>query len=378
MEPDADGQTVSKDIDPDEIVEKTVNEAGQIYLGSDLAGDKVTVAYEAEDTDEMVRVVPPADEATLRQYILQQSQVLVSAMGASVSQCERTGTTTNPDAIVSPSTGANNDEMSVETEGDMGAVNVDHPVLQALSKEKKLHINVVPLKFSETDILHHLANAINEDAVCVFAHPRTSKGENLPIGLLIEGAIYNYDDPDQFLYDYTDINCALDSEHTFWRCSGDKELHKTDQTLTTENGNPVVIEQPSVRSGITWIKNGVEVVGYHPDDNKEDGSHTFCFECPDNWPPSDDTLHRERDGDSWVVKHGRGDGVTVVDEYDTLDALQTDYADVSKPFVPAVEFDRHPTSDDFVLIGFPRKNTDHVEPVIYEEGEERPLLPNDT
>jgi hypothetical protein len=39
-------EKVAKEIDPDEIVTKTVNANGQIYLGRDLGGKEVTVAYE--------------------------------------------------------------------------------------------------------------------------------------------------------------------------------------------------------------------------------------------------------------------------------------------------------------------------------------------
>jgi len=38
--------TVAKEIEPDEIVTTTVNANGQIYLGRDLGGEEVVVAYE--------------------------------------------------------------------------------------------------------------------------------------------------------------------------------------------------------------------------------------------------------------------------------------------------------------------------------------------
>ena len=41
--------TVSKEIEPDEIVEKRVNDNGQVYLGRDLGGKKIVVAYEVVD-----------------------------------------------------------------------------------------------------------------------------------------------------------------------------------------------------------------------------------------------------------------------------------------------------------------------------------------
>jgi len=42
-------EPVAKEVDPDEIVEKTVNDNGQIYVGRDLGGKKVVVAYEVLD-----------------------------------------------------------------------------------------------------------------------------------------------------------------------------------------------------------------------------------------------------------------------------------------------------------------------------------------
>lgn len=39
-------------IDPEEIVNKEVTQSGQIYLGRNLAGKKVKVAYEIVDDEE--------------------------------------------------------------------------------------------------------------------------------------------------------------------------------------------------------------------------------------------------------------------------------------------------------------------------------------
>jgi len=40
---------IQKSFEPDEIVEKTVNANGQIYLGRDLDGETVLVAYKVVD-----------------------------------------------------------------------------------------------------------------------------------------------------------------------------------------------------------------------------------------------------------------------------------------------------------------------------------------
>jgi len=40
---------ITKSIDPDEIVTQEIPESGQIYLGRDLEGKTVTIAYEIEE-----------------------------------------------------------------------------------------------------------------------------------------------------------------------------------------------------------------------------------------------------------------------------------------------------------------------------------------
>ena len=44
-------EPVTKTIEPDEIVEKQVNDNGQLYLGRDLGGKTVVVAYEVVDDE---------------------------------------------------------------------------------------------------------------------------------------------------------------------------------------------------------------------------------------------------------------------------------------------------------------------------------------
>lgn len=44
-------EPVSKEINPDEIVRKTVNNNGQLYLGRDLGDKTVIVAYEVVENE---------------------------------------------------------------------------------------------------------------------------------------------------------------------------------------------------------------------------------------------------------------------------------------------------------------------------------------
>lgn len=46
------GDEVTTTIDAEEIVKKTVNSNGQIYLGRDLEGETLRIAYEIIDEDE--------------------------------------------------------------------------------------------------------------------------------------------------------------------------------------------------------------------------------------------------------------------------------------------------------------------------------------
>lgn len=44
-----DTDSVTKTIEPDEILEKELDAQGRLYLGRDLAGKRVAVAYELRD-----------------------------------------------------------------------------------------------------------------------------------------------------------------------------------------------------------------------------------------------------------------------------------------------------------------------------------------
>ena len=44
-------EPVTKTIEPDEIASKQVNDNGQLYLGRDLGGKTVVVAYEVVDDE---------------------------------------------------------------------------------------------------------------------------------------------------------------------------------------------------------------------------------------------------------------------------------------------------------------------------------------
>jgi hypothetical protein len=87
----------------------------------------------------------------------------------------------------------------------------------------------------------------------------------------------------------------------------------------------------------------------------------------------------ENTPDGYVV-HANGAQKT----YDTKGEMKKDFKPIYPPFIPEREFTdesgdtRFPTEDDFMFVVFPDDNNDEYdEPMIYEHGELRPLIPTD-
>jgi hypothetical protein len=88
----------------------------------------------------------------------------------------------------------------------------------------------------------------------------------------------------------------------------------------------------------------------------------------------------ENTPDGYVV-HANGTQGT----YDTKEAMKKDFKPIYPPFIPEREFTdasgdtRLPTADDFMFVVFPDDNNDEYdEPHIYEHGELRPLVPDES
>jgi hypothetical protein len=87
----------------------------------------------------------------------------------------------------------------------------------------------------------------------------------------------------------------------------------------------------------------------------------------------------ENTPDGYVV-HANGAQKT----YDTKGEMKKDFKPIYPPFIPEREFTdesgdtRYPTADNFMFVVFPDDNNDEYdEPMIYEHGELRPLVPDD-
>lgn len=72
----------------------------------------------------------------------------------------------------------------------------------------------------------------------------------------------------------------------------------------------------------------------------------------------------------------RADGAK--EEYETEDELLKKWSRFYPPFLPDVHFPREPDEDDWAMVVFPDDdNPEYDEPVIYHQGETRPLLPEE-
>lgn len=377
---DSDSDSVTKELHPDEITTLTVNDSGQAYFGTDLAGCELTVAYEVEHrpTEETTAGISDSVGSGTHRYILQQCETALNRVGASFHITQSTATE-SPDAIADfahlPSPG----EASSIEEGKMSAYAYE----TGLPMDQPLYIEVETSTVTKpTRILSNIANAVNEGAVCLFACQRSTTGST-NAGEAIERILYQYD---------SDSNNYEPLEHPAIknRCRdspqiGDRysELYQKPSHLKTDEGHPIVVDKTDANE-ITWIKNGDRVIG-----RNQNGEEVLFFDYYPALPPSGDAakygqytgesweanvLYREYTGERWEVKRGYGEDAKVVDTYNVKPALQQDYRDVHEPFIPEQEFDRLPTSDDFVIILFPADDSDNTIPVILEQGETRPLF----
>jgi hypothetical protein len=383
----SDDQTVSKEIEPDAIVPKTVSEGGQIYIDKDLAGCELAVAYEVEEwPDEDPDIESPAGGAASsggnqHRYILQQCQALLTQLDAHTVQITEPSED-DPDAIaqlpISPENAGKSDE-DVET---LASKMKDlHPELMEITGgTSPIHVEAETSTVQKpVQILSNLANAINNDAVCLFACPRKLDRHEINPGKLIERTIYQSDGD---FVDYDTISCVKETT-----TDETQKLYSKTSYLTTVREHPVVVDGSQRKYGVSWIKDDITLPGGRPRRDgrrteviavNDSGEEVFRFEYPDNFPypvPTEGSVpHREQNGEEWVVKRGYDYDAEVVDTYNDLDALQDEYADVTAPFIPDDEFDRRPTTDDFTILLFPTDDSDNTEPMIYEQGETRPLF----
>ena len=81
---------ISKEFEPDEIVQKTVNNNGQVYLGRDLGGKDVVVAYAVledqkmtddieEEADELLDQMEQAEVVTMEESMKEHNEMMREA-----------------------------------------------------------------------------------------------------------------------------------------------------------------------------------------------------------------------------------------------------------------------------------------------------------
>jgi len=215
--------------------------------------------------------------------------------------------------------------------------------------------------------LTNLRKAIEGDRLCVFTcKDATASGHGFTYWPRRgEKVIYDVDGGE---IDYETITCAADVDE-----AGNRTFYNKTSKFQLDEDTYAVRPTSEGRNPLTWREDGEEIVA-----TAKDGYEAARFPsagAADVPSPPEVTAYRTKtDGDEWVVQEG--------DErygpYRSLDELREEWQDLYTPFIPENEFPREPTLDDFVFVVFPDDDNEaYSEPMLYEQGELRPLFSED-
>jgi len=215
--------------------------------------------------------------------------------------------------------------------------------------------------------LTNLRKAIEGDRLCVFTcKDATASGHEFTYWPQRgEKVIYDVDSGE---IDYSTISCVADVDE-----NGDRTFYNKTSRFQIDEDAYAVRPTSEGRNPLSWHESSGDIVA-----TAKDGYEAARFPsagAADIPSPPEVTAYRTKtDGDEWVVQEG--------DErygpYGSLDELREDWQDLYAPFIPENEFPREPTPDDFVFVVFPDDdNREYSEPMLYEQGELRPLFSDD-
>jgi hypothetical protein len=213
--------------------------------------------------------------------------------------------------------------------------------------------------------LTNLRKAIEAEKTCVFAckdaHSDDVDGHDLKYWPTRGEKIIYRSEGDTI--DYDTINCVPEV-----LSSGDRTFYNKTSYLKLDTAHVAVAPRPDTHSELLWREDGEAIVAVSKGGDREELARFGNAELAGD-PPAATTMHREKQGDQWVVKTGTGSDTHIEAAFDDLDALEAEYMDLYAPFIPENEFPRPVEDDDFTFMAFPdADNDDHTEPVLVEHG----------
>ncbi|KYH23868.1 AAA-like domain protein [Halalkalicoccus paucihalophilus] len=218
--------------------------------------------------------------------------------------------------------------------------------------------------------LTNLRKAIDEHKLCVFACKDGSANHD-EFGYWArrgEQIIYDVDGRgSNRTIDYEQLTFAADID-----AQGNRTFYNKVSTLSVASDTYAL--RPQCDADLVWREDSTEVVM-----SDEDGTEYARFESPEAAAtPAKSNVPAYSIYDASEQEYTvRAGGEKLV--YGSREELEEDWMVVRAPFIPENEFDRMPTPKDFLFVVFPDEDTEAFdEPMIYERGEVRPLLPAET
>jgi hypothetical protein len=135
---------------------------------------------------------------------------------------------------------------------------------------------------------------------------------------------------------------------------------------------------------IYWVEDGDEVLMRDRGISDGDGGYEQEPQTHLRFDSQEDVANAERQDIEAYYTYDRSEELYTVrhdgntEEYESKEQLFDKWARYYPPFLPDVHFPRRPEEDDYAMIVFPDDdNPEYDQPMIYDKGEVRPLLPDE-
>lgn len=244
----------------------------------------------------------------------------------------------------------------------------DYPRLYELAGARDIAIEAETSTIKKPmQTLTNLRKAIEGDRLCVFTcKDATADGHEFTYWPRRgEKVIYDADGGE---VDYSTITCVAEvneaGERTFYNKTSKFQLDEDTYAVrpASEGRNPLSWHESS-GDIVATAKGGYEAARF---------PSAGAADVPS--PPEVTAYRTVSDDGEWIVQAGGEQH----GPYGSLSELHEEWQDLYAPFIPENEYPREPTPDDFVFVVFPDDdNPEYSEPMLYEQGELRPLFSED-
>ena len=301
-------------------------------------------------------------------YILQESFRAFTRLGALTHLPTQEGDEL-PDGVADLPIDPLDDAETVEDVHELEAeLEREYPELYELAGARDVAIEAETSTIKKPmQTLTNLRKAIEGNRLCVFTcKDATASGHEFTYWPRRgEKVIYDVDGGE---IDYSTISCVADVDE-----DGERTFYNKTSKFQLDEETYAVRPMSEGRNPLSWHEDDGDVLA-----TAKDGYEAARFpstgaaDVPS--PPEVQAYRTKTDDDEWIVQAGE----ERYGPYGSLDELREEWQDLYAPFIPENEYPRMPTPDDFVFVVFPDDdNSGYSEPMLYEQGELRPLFSGD-